>query len=164
MSFAFIRLLFGGVPWKLWAILGGAVVVFGALAYGVHTIKRAGALEALLDSTIQIANTNAEIAKRDRALHDKADSVKVDTEKLKSGIRRKADANTRSIIDALPQDDGVLAPVLRDALDRLPAPPGADSSKPAPQAGSRLLMDPPDTGPDTAAARRHAARGGPGRQ
>jgi hypothetical protein len=89
-------------------------------------IKKVGRLEVQLDHAIEVSNQNAAIADQYRKDVEAMQKTVADGAKVKAGIRAEADKRRRKIIDALPQDDGPLAPVLRDFLDGLR--PNADTS------------------------------------
>jgi hypothetical protein len=119
-------LLLSAIPWRLVAIIGVvAGLLFGAM-WVTSQIKKVGRLEAQLDNAIEVSNQNAAIAEQYRKEIEAMQKTVAEGAKKKAGIRTQADKRRKVIIDALPEDDGPLAPVLRNALDGLRPDPETD--------------------------------------
>lgn len=118
--------LLDAIPWRLVAIIGVvAGLLFGAMWVTIQ-IKKVGRLEAQLDSAIEVSNQNAAIAEQYRKEIEAMQKTVAEGAKKKAGIRTQADKRRKVIIDALHEDDGPLAPVLRNALDGLRPDPETD--------------------------------------
>jgi hypothetical protein len=105
---------------------------------------KSGRSEALLETTIESANNNAEISRlKDRKI-EKIQVILVRHEGAKAKIDEKYAADRRRIENALPEDDGPLAPVLRDWLWSLPADQSdsADPIRPRPRASDARYVGP----------------------
>jgi hypothetical protein len=127
--------------WK--AVFGAALLaaLAGLWLRGEHYADRARTSEALLKAAVAIGNANAEIARTQSNLVKKIDAVQAIHALRTRAIRSHSDIRRKEIIDAPPDADGPLAPVLRDQLDRLPERPGADPRRDAAAAGD--LAGPP---------------------
>jgi hypothetical protein len=119
--------LLGAIPWRLVAIIGVvAGLLFGAM-WVTSQIKKVGRLEAQLDSAIEVSNQNAAIAGQYRKEIEAMQKTVAEGAKKKAGIRTQADKRRKVINDSLPENDGVLAPVLLDAIMGLRPDPDSDT-------------------------------------
>lgn len=111
------------------AVLGLAVVALciGLWVRGEHYAGRARSSEALLKSAIAIGNANAELARFQANQARTIDAIAAVNALKKRALRSDSDTRRKAIFDAPMETDGPLAPILRDQLDRLPKPPGADA-------------------------------------
>jgi len=112
-------------------IFASLIVAFLAAlwARGEYYARRAQTSEGLLASALAIGNANAEVARLQANLAVRIDAVESLNDIRKRDIRRTSDMRRKVIIDAAPETDGPLAPVLRDQLDRLPEPPRSDPNR-----------------------------------
>ena len=101
-------LLLSAIPWRLVAIIGVVLGIALGAMYVAGQLKKVGRLEV----------ENAQI-RSDLEASKRVAPIVAQGEKKKAVIRHKADQRRKAIIDALPEDDGVLAPVLRRELDGL---------------------------------------------
>ncbi|MGE3476977.1 MAG: hypothetical protein AB7H70_14340 [Rhodospirillaceae bacterium] len=102
---------------------------------GAHDAARARTSEALLASAVAMGNANAEVARLQALQTRRIDAIASVNALKKRDLRMDSDTRRKVIHDAPPNADGPLAPVLRDQLDRLPKPPGADARDDAAAAG-----------------------------
>lgn len=113
------------------------VAIVAALWFrGEHYAKRAATSEALLRASIAIGNANAQLAQNQAKTAKRIDAVASLASLRKAEIRAKSGEVRKVINDAPPENDGPLAPVLRDQLDRLPKPASAIPNNSDPAAGS----------------------------
>lgn len=122
-------LLLSAIPWRLVAIIGVVAGLFFGAMWVTNQIKKVGRLEAQLDTAIEVSNQNAAIAEQYRKDVEAMQKTVAEGAKVKAGIRAEADKRRKVIIDSLPQEDGILAPILRDALDNLPDAPSKSDDK-----------------------------------
>jgi hypothetical protein len=123
------------------AVLGLAVLALciGLWVRGEHYAGRVRSSEALLKSAIAIGNANAELARLQANQTRTIDAVAAVNALKKRALRADSDTRRKAIFDAPVDTDGPLAPVLRDQLDRLPKPPGADARGDAAAARDPIL-------------------------
>lgn len=119
------------LPRLVWKIAAGATVAGLILMLwfrGEHYAAQAQANQTLLKGAIAIGNANAHAAHVQFSLARKIDAAAAVAFIQKQNLRSQADLVRKAVNDAPMDDDGPLAPVLRDQLDRLPERPasGAD--------------------------------------
>lgn len=115
----FLGLLGGAIPWRLVALIAGALAAVAVFLFVVGTIKENGKLKVDLTQAVETSNANAAAAEAQRLETARIQDVADGAAKTKIIIRRVADVKRKEIVDAPPSDDGPLAPVLRRALDGL---------------------------------------------
>ena len=121
--------------WKTVLGVALAAVIVGFWFRAEHYAERARTAEVLLKGAVAVGNANAEIARAQASVARKIDAVQ-DVHALRTrALRIRSDTRRKEIIDARPDADGPLAPVLRDQLDRLPERPGADPHRDTAAAG-----------------------------
>lgn len=120
-------LILSAIPWRLVAIIGVVAGLFFGAMWVTGQIKKVGRLEVQLDNAIEVSNQNAAIAEQYRKDIEAMQKTVAEGAKKKAGIRTQADKRRKVIIDALPEDDGPLAPVLRNTLDGLRPDPETDT-------------------------------------
>ena len=100
--------LLSGFPWKLAAIAGAVVAMLLTAKACTDQREQIGALKV----------ENAQLKSDLKASQEVAAKVSAGAKK-KADIGHKADQRRRKVLDALPEDDGPVAPVLRGVLDGL---------------------------------------------
>lgn len=126
----------------LWKAAAGAALLalcIGLWMRGDHYAARARTSEALLKSAIAIGNANAELARTYAAQAKVIDAVASVNALKKRDLRLDSDTRRKAITHATVATDGPLAPILRDQLDRLPKPPGADPRRDAATPGHSVI-------------------------
>lgn len=117
--------LISRLVWKfaLGAAVAGLILVLWLR--GERYAAQAQAGQALLKGAIAIGNANADAARLQSTLVKKIDAAQAVALIRKQRLRSDSDLVRKAITDAPLDDDGPLAPVLRDQLDRLPERPAA---------------------------------------
>lgn len=115
--------------WKAAGIVLCAALILGLWARGVHHARRAETGETLLRAALAMSEANAALAQGRAAAAARIDAAARLAALRQQQIRADAAARRKEIADAPPDMDGPLAPVLRDQLERLPEPPGADPGR-----------------------------------
>lgn len=119
--------------WKIATAAAVAGLVLTLWFRGERYAEQAQASQALLKGAIAIGNANADAARLQFSLAKKIDAAAAVAVIRKQRLRSEADFVRKAINDAPMDDDGPLAPVLRDQLNRLPerTAAGADRDPPA---------------------------------
>jgi len=127
--------LLSSFVWK--AVAGAAIAALfvGLWLRGENYAARARSSEILLKGAIAVGNANAEAARAQARIARKIDAVEAVRALRARELRTRSDTRRKEIIDARPDTDGPLAPVLRHQLDRLPERPGADPNRDTAAAG-----------------------------
>lgn len=136
-----IGLLLGGIPWRLVAAIGiFAGVLLGAV-YVTGQIKKIGRLESEVAIATNVARINAQTVKIERAEYERREMIASTWAATKDKIRANHATVRKAIASAPTSDDGPLAPVLRQQLERMrgQAPAGAADRAPAPAGSAGAL-------------------------
>jgi hypothetical protein len=125
--------LLARLGWKIATAAAVAGLVLILWFRGERYAAQAQASQVLLKSAIAIGNANADAAQLQFSLAKKIDEVAAVAVIRKQRLRSDSDIVRKAINDAPMDDDGPLAPVLRDQLNRLPerTAAGADRDPPA---------------------------------
>lgn len=120
MPFAALGVLKDLIPWKLVAVIGLGLGLFFGMVYVVGKIRASGMYQAQRDTAIEASRANAQIAKWQTDESTRLQDIVSENARVKIVTRKASDQTRRKITDAPLTDDGPLARVLRDELDRLP--------------------------------------------
>lgn len=145
-----------GVPWRLVGIVALVLAVTALWYRGSHYEERAARFEKLLDSAIEVSNANAEAAKAYAEEAQRLNEVAAKAVQVRNDIRRSSEQRQREIDATLPENDGPLAPVLRDQLDRLPVATRPEGNRSPTRASNPGVFADADTGAVSAAFERNA--------
>lgn len=107
--------------------IAAAVLIAALWLRGEWHARRADTSEIQLKSAIAISRANAALAAEHAQLGRKIDATAAVNALHKRDIYLHSDIRRKAITNAPSEDDGPLAPVLRDQLERLPIAPGADA-------------------------------------
>ena len=130
-----LKLLGGGIPWKLLGVIGIAAGVAIGAVYFVRQVKLAGIYEAQRDTALAASAENARLAQWQAEESQRLQGIVAENAKEKAAQRRRYDQLRRSIADAPDTEDGPLAAVLRHTLDGLREPEGIGAGRAAPGPG-----------------------------
>lgn len=105
--------------WKLFAVIGGVIVV-GIFLYMWREEIQNAAYQAFFAKIAEETNRQnlEEIEKLKQANEDLLNQIEEATEK-RNDINRRTDDTLRMIEESTPEDDGPLAPVLRETMRRI---------------------------------------------
>ncbi len=118
-----LSLLRRGAPYAV------IVAVMAALWFrGSYYAERAQVGEIQRKAAIAIGNANAALAREHAGVRIKADARAAVAALTKRQIYAQSEHRQQVISDAAMEEDGPLAPVLRDQLERLPNAPAGDAS------------------------------------
>lgn len=118
------------VPWKLVGFFAVAIALTGLVHSCQHYRDRAASLEVQLDRSIEVSNANAEAAKKYAAEVERIGTITVRAAEVKNDIKQRAEQRRAEIMSTPSDQDGPLAPVLRDQLNRLPVATYSDGNRP----------------------------------
>lgn len=121
---AVYALLRGALPY-----IAGAGLIAALWLRGEWHARRAHTNEIQLKSAIAISRANAALALEQAQLGRKIDATVAVNALHKRDLYLQSDVRRKAIANAPLEDDGPLAPVLRDQLERLPITPGANAAR-----------------------------------
>ncbi len=127
-------------PWR-WIAVAGVLILCGVIYVEARHIGR---LEHQVDAATDIANANAQIAAQERAWRQEADNAAELAAKRAERVRQMYLTQRREAIDARVEDDGLIAPILRRTLDRLPEPERSAEADRDPARDTPLSADVPE--------------------
>jgi hypothetical protein len=135
-----LSLLFQGLTsWRTCSVVGAVILI--AAVYG--EAKYIGHLKSRLEGAERAASDSAAVAARAQQEYQRVDAIVSRAASEAERRRARYEIERRKISNVPPPQDGVLAPVLRRALDGLPeqaAGPSADGGRGSDAVGSHDLQ------------------------